>query len=255
MWASEVVSRIAIILSFVNCDIVSSLKRKEGDGDQRSGVGDSDRVDTLVHLASALIKQTETFFYNYFYYFLSFCLFSYLCHTCECKSYMTLAVSRSPHSQAALKKLASCWFSDSATFDEQVPRDTCEAHNSVSADCDSAATKLVQFSSSPSPELVPSLEQNQTLLIAILQTWYVPGNNPCCDVKRNLLISDRISDAKIHRWGSYLNMTLKEGGRILLVTLSLFSRTLAEKCSDIHFKGIKSSKVRAHFPEHATLLS
>lgn len=39
-------------------------------------------------------------------------------------------------------------------------------------------------------------------------------------------------------------MTLKEGGRILLVTLSLFSRTLAEKCSDIHFKGIKSSKVR-----------
>ena len=49
-------------------------------------------------------------------------------------------------------------------------------------------------------------------------------------------------------------MTLKEGGRILLVTLSLFSRTLAEKCSDIHFKGIKSSKVRAHFPEH-TLLS
>ena len=142
----------------------------------------------------------------------------------------------------------------SATFDEQVTLDTCEAHNSVSADCDSAATKLVQFSSSPSPELVPSLEQNQTLPIAILQTWYVLGNNPCC-VKRNLLISDRISDAKIHRWGSYLNMTLKEGGRILLVTLSLFSRTLAEKCSDIHFKGIKSSKVRAHFPEHVTLLS
>lgn len=135
-----------------------------------------------------------------------------------------------------------------------MPLDTCEAHNSESADCDSAATKLVQFSSSPSPELVPSLEQNQTLPIAILQTWYVLGNNPCC-VKRNLLISDRISDAKTHRWGSYLNMTLKEGGRILLVTLSLFSRTLAEKCSDIHFKGIKSSKVRAHFPEHVTLLS
>ena len=85
---------------------------------------------------------------------------------------MTLALSRSPHSSST-KKLASCWFADSATFDEQVPRDTCEAHNSVSADCDSAATKLVQFSSSPSPEFVPSLEQNQTLLIAILQTWYL----------------------------------------------------------------------------------
>ena len=69
------------------------------------------------------------------------------------------------------------------------------------------------------------------------------GNNSFSD-KKNLLISDRISDAKIHRKDSYLNMTLKEGGRILLVTLSLFSRTLAEKCSDIHFKGIKSSKVR-----------
>ena len=57
MWAPEVVCRNAIILLFVTQFLV--CKGERGDGDQRSGAGDSDRVDTLAHLTSALSQQNS----------------------------------------------------------------------------------------------------------------------------------------------------------------------------------------------------
>ena len=176
MWAPEVVCRNAIILLFVTQFPV--CKGERGDGDQRSGAGDSDRVDTLTHLTSALSQQNSL---------------------AANKSYINLSQSSNTlDTQGNIDKTATtCFLLTCINCNNLIwwTLDTCEAHT---ADCDSAATKLVQVSSSPGPELVPSLQQNQTLLIAIPQTWYVPGNNPCSD-KKHLLISDRISDAKIHR--------------------------------------------------------
>ena len=173
MWAPEVVCRNAIILLFVTQFLV--CKGERGDGDQRSGAGDSDRVDTLAHLTSALSQQNSL-------------------------AANKRAVSPSSNTLYTVK-LWNCnnlLLVDLLKLQQSDLVNSWHVWSSHSADCDSAATKLVQVSSSPGPELVPSLQQNQTLLIAIPQTWYVPGNNPCSD-KKHLLISDRISDAKIHR--------------------------------------------------------